>query len=89
MGDQLRGTLQGSLGTSQISNGSIGTDGAVKFRATVTLNGGTEEANFSGTIDANVIRGTVAIVGHPQSTFVGSRPDAAGQGGGRRGRPPV
>ncbi len=89
VGDQLRGTLQGSLGTSQISNGSIGTDGAVKFRATVTLNGGTEEADFSGTIEANVIRGTIAIVGHPQSTFVGSRPDAAGQGGGRRGRPPV
>ena len=88
VGDQLRGTIQGSLGSSQISNGSIGTDGAVRFHATVTLAGGTEEATFTGTIEGNVIRGTVAIVGHPQSTFVGSRPDAGAQGGGRRGRPP-
>ena len=88
VGDQLRGTIQGSLGSSQISNGSIGTDGAVKFSATVTMAGGTEEATFSGTLQGNVIRGTMTIVGHPPSTFVGSRPDAAAAGGGRRGRPP-
>ncbi len=88
-GDQLRGTIQGSLGSSQISNGSVGTDGAVKFTATVTMAGGTEEATFSGTIAGSIIRGTMAVVGHPQSTFVGSRPDAPAQGGGRRGRPPA
>lgn len=87
-GDQLRGTIQGSLGSSQITNGSVGADGAVKFSATVTMAGGTEEATFTGTIAGNVIRGTMAVVGHPQSTFIGSRPDAAA-GGGRRGRPPV
>ncbi|MEP6491369.1 MAG: amidohydrolase family protein [bacterium] len=86
-GDQLRGTIQGSLGSSQISGGSIGADGTVKFTATVTMGAGTEEATFTGTIAANVIRGTVAVVGHPQGTFIGQRPDAAG--GGRRGRPPV
>jgi imidazolonepropionase-like amidohydrolase len=86
-GDQLRGTIQGALGSSQISNGSIGTDGALKFSATVTMAGGTEEATFTGTIAGNIIRGTVAVVGHPQGTFLGQRPDAAG--GGRRGRPPV
>jgi hypothetical protein len=86
-GDQLRGTIQGALGSSQISNGSIGADGALHFTATVTMGGGTEEATFTGTIAANIIRGTVAVVGHPQGTFLGQRPDAAG--GGRRGRPPV
>ena len=89
VGDQLRGTIQGSLGSSQINNGSIAPDGAIKFSATVTTGGGgTEEATFSGTIAANVVRGTMSIVGHPQSTFVGSKPDAPA-GGGRRGRPPV
>jgi len=88
VGNELRGTLQGSLGTAQIANGSITPDGAVRFRATLTLAGGTEEGNFVGTIEGSVIRGTIAIVGHPQSTFVGSRPDANAPGTGRRGRPP-
>ncbi|MDB4876802.1 MAG: hypothetical protein JWM41_3248 [Gemmatimonadetes bacterium] len=88
-GDQLRGTIQGALGNSQISNGSIGADGAFRFTASVTMGGSTEEAAFTGTIAGNVIRGTVGVVGHPQGTFAGQRPDAAGQGAGRRGRPPV
>jgi hypothetical protein len=87
VGDQLRGNIQGALGSSQISNGSIGANGELQFTASVTMDAGTEEAKFSGTISGNVVRGTVAVVGHPQGTFVGSRPDA-GQGGGRRGRPP-
>jgi hypothetical protein len=87
VGDQLRGTIQGALGSATINNGSVTTDGAIKFSATVTMGGTTEEATFTGTIAANVVRGTMTIVGHPQSTFVGTKPDAAG--GGRRGRPPV
>jgi imidazolonepropionase-like amidohydrolase len=87
VGDQLRGTVQGSLGSSQISNGSIGTAGDLQFTASLTMGSGTEEGRFTGTIDGNLIRGTVAVVGHPQATFVGTKPDA-GQGGGRRGRPP-
>jgi imidazolonepropionase-like amidohydrolase len=87
VGDQLRGTIQGSLGSSQISNGSIGPAGDVQFSASLTMGSGTEEGRFSGTIDGNLMRGTVAVVGHPQATFVGTKPDA-GQGGGRRGRPP-
>jgi imidazolonepropionase-like amidohydrolase len=88
VGEQLRGTIQGALGSSQISNGSASADGAVKFTATVTMAAGTEEATFTGTIAGNILRGTVAVVGHPQGTFVGQRPDAAAPGGGRRGRPP-
>jgi hypothetical protein len=60
----------------------------VQFSATVTMNAGTEEARFTGTINGNVIRGTVAIVGHPQGTFLGTKPDAA-PGRGGRGRPPA
>jgi hypothetical protein len=87
VGDQLRGTIQGSLGSSQISNGSIGPAGDLQFSASLTMGSGTEEGRFTGTIDGNLMRGTVAVVGHPQATFVGTKPDA-GQGGGRRGRPP-
>jgi hypothetical protein len=88
VGDQLRGTIQGSLGSSQISNGSIGPAGDLQFSASLTMGSGTEEGRFSGTVDGNLMRGTVAVVGHPQATFVGTKPDA-GQGGGRRGRPPA
>ena len=84
-GDALRGTLQGSLGSAQIQNTSISENGDFRFTATVTLGAGTEEASFSGSITGNAMRGTVQIVGHPQGTFVGTRPEA---GGGRRGRPP-
>lgn len=87
VGDQLRGTIQGALGSSQISNGSIDANGELQFTASVTMAAGTEEARFTGTITGNVVRGTVVVVGHPQGTFIGTRPDAA-QGGGRRGRPP-
>jgi imidazolonepropionase-like amidohydrolase len=83
--DALRGTLQGSLGSGQIQNTSISENGDIRFTATVTLAGGTEEATFAGSITGNTMRGTVQIVGHPQGTFVGTRPDG---GGGRRGRPP-
>lgn len=88
VGDQLRGTIQGSLGSGQISNASIGGNGDVQFTATVTMDAGTEEARFTGTINGNLMRGTVSIVGHPQGTFIGTKPDG-GAGGGRRGRPPV
>jgi len=87
VGDQLRGTIQGALGSSQISNGSVSPNGDVQFSASVTLAAGTEEARFAGTITGNVMRGTMSIVGHPQGTFIGTRPDAAQGGRGRR--PPM
>jgi hypothetical protein len=87
VGDQLRGTIQGALGSSQISNGSVSASGDAQFSASVTLAAGTEEARFAGTIVGNVIRGTVSIVGHPQGTFIGTRPDAVQGGRGRR--PPM
>jgi len=63
----------------------------VRFTAPVTLGGNSEEATFTGTLTGNVMRGTVQIVGHPNGTFVGTRPGADGRPGvGRPGgqRPP-
>jgi hypothetical protein len=80
IGDQLRGNIQGALGSSQISNGSVDVSGGLQFTASVTMVAGTEEAKFSGTVAGNTIRGTVAIVGHPQGTFAGSRPSRSGRG---------
>lgn len=88
-GEQLRGTIQGALGSSQINSGSVGANGEFSFKATVTVEAGTEEATFSGTITGGSMRGTVQIVGHPSGTFIGTRP--AGSGAPARGgnRPPL
>ena len=89
-GDQLRGTHPGRRSAIHRSRMDRSAPTArVQFTATVTMAGGTEEATFPGTIAGNVIRGTVAVVGHPQGTFIGQRPDACGlRRRGRRGRPP-
>lgn len=84
-GSALRGSLQGSLGSAQISNASIEADSAFTFTASVTLPDGTEEATFTGTRSGNTMRGAVKIVGHPDGTFVGTRPN--GGRGRRSGRP--
>ena len=85
-GEVLRGTLQGALGTTQIAGGSVEGDSAFTFRATVTIPEGTEEATFAGTLSGNTVRGTVQIVGHPQGTFVGTRPNGGGRGPGGQGQ---
>ena len=58
--------------------------------ASVTLGGTSEEATFTGTLTGNVMRGTIQIVGHPNGTFLGTRPGAENRGPGRPGgqRPP-
>jgi hypothetical protein len=87
-GERLRGTIQGSLGSNDISNASVGANGELQFTVPVTLRETSEEANFSGTLTGNVMRGTVQIVGHPNGTFVGTRPNAGGPPRGGQ-RPPV
>ncbi|HEX6631567.1 MAG TPA: amidohydrolase family protein [Gemmatimonadaceae bacterium] len=91
-GEQVRGTMQGALGTAQISNASLSPEGELRFTATVTLPAGSEEATFVGTLTGNTIRGTVTILGHDPGSFVGTRPNegtpgARGQGRGGA-RPP-
>ena len=85
-GTRLLGSLQGALGSAEIQNGAMGTDGELRFTATVTLKQGTEEATFIGTLDGNAVHGRVAIVGHSPGTFAGTRPQRAG--GPPAGGPP-
>lgn len=91
-GERLSGSMQGDLGTAELTNGSIGADGALRFTAPITLREGTEEATFTGTLEGNAIRGRVTIVGHAPGTFSGTRPGRGGPGGaagagGQRPRP--
>jgi imidazolonepropionase-like amidohydrolase len=79
-GERLRGTIQGSLGSGDIGSGSIGSGGDLRFTVPVTLGNTSEEATFTGTLTGNIMRGTVQIVGHPNGTFVGTRPGPSGQG---------
>jgi imidazolonepropionase-like amidohydrolase len=81
-GERLTGSLQGELGTVEISGGSIGADGAFRFTATITLKEGSEEATFMGNLEGNAIRGRVQIVGHTPGNFTGTRPQRGGGAGG-------
>ncbi len=75
-GDKLTGTMQGAMGSGEIQNGSIGTDGEFRFTATITIRDGTEEGVFVGLLDGNALRGGVSVVGHALGRFSGTRPDA-------------
>ena len=83
-GERLRGTMQGALGSGDISNGSIGAGGDLRFTVPVTLGNTSEEATFAGTLTGNVMRGAVQIVGRPNGTFVGTRPGPSGAAGAPR-----
>ncbi len=84
-GERLTGSLQGPLGVGELTNGSIGADGAFRFTVPVTLKDATEEAVFGGTLEGNAIRGRIAITGHPPGQFNGTRPERAGPPGGPGG----
>jgi imidazolonepropionase-like amidohydrolase len=90
-GERLRGSMQGSLGTGEINNGSLGSNGDLRFTVPVTLGGTSEEATFTGTLTGNVMRGSVQITGHPNGTFVGTRPGNDNRPAGNRPsqRPPA
>jgi hypothetical protein len=86
-GTRLLGSIQGTLGTMEIQNGTMGADNELRFTASITLKEGTEEATFIGTLDGNAVRGRMAIVGHTPGTFAGTRPQRAG--GPQAGAPPA
>lgn len=73
-GEQLRGSIQGALGSGQISSASVGQSGELRFTVPVQLGGLTTEATFTGTISGNEMRGTVQAVGRAPGTFTGTRP---------------
>lgn len=79
-GDNLRGSIQGALGSNAISSASVGAGGNIQFTVPVTVSGQTTEAAFVGTITGNEMRGTVQIVGRGPGTFNGTRPNSGGSG---------
>ncbi|MDF1505326.1 amidohydrolase family protein, partial [Roseisolibacter sp. H3M3-2] len=87
-GERVTGALQGDLGTGEVTNGSAGADGAVRFTVPITIKEGTEEATFTGTLEGNAIRGRVTIVGHEPGTFTGTRPGRGGAAAPARQTPP-
>ncbi len=73
-GERLRGSIQGGLGTGEISNASIDPGGEIRFTAPATFAGQTTtEANFSGKISGNEMQGTVTVVGRSPGSFTGTR----------------
>lgn len=83
-GDNLRGSIQGALGSNAISSASVGAGGNIQFTVPVTVSGQTTEAAFVGTITGNEMRGTVQIVGRGPGTFNGTRPNSGGGNTGNR-----
>lgn len=77
-GENLRGSIQGELGSSQIASASAGPTGDLRLTVPVTFQGQTHEATFTGRIAGNEMSGSVTIVGISPGTFTGTR---AGGGG--------
>ncbi len=73
-GESLRGSIQGALGSAQIANASLSSNGEMRFTVPVTLGGQTTEATFTGTITGNQMRGTAQTVGGSPGTFTGTKP---------------
>jgi len=70
-GDRLTGSIQGSLGSAEISNASTGND--IRFTVVLNIEGQTKEASFIGTLSGNEIRGSVTMEGHAPGTFTATR----------------
>lgn len=83
-GENLRGSIQGELGSAQIASASISPAGELRITVPVTYEGQTQDATFTGTVAGDEMRGTVTIVGRAPGTFVGSR-----AGGSRPAGPPA
>jgi hypothetical protein len=86
---KLTGTMQGALGTAEITQGELTGEGEFRFTAPVTVREGTEEGVFVGVLTGNAIRGGLTVVGHSLGRFSGTRPGAAGDAprGAGRARP--
>lgn len=76
-GESLRGSIQGALGSAQISSASVSASGEIRFTVPVTIGGQSTEATFTGTITGNEMRGTAQAVGASPGTFTGTRPGTA------------
>lgn len=73
-GERLRGSMQGVLASGEISNASATSAGEIHFTVSITAEGQTREASFTGRITGNEMKGTVEIVGRGPGSFTGTRP---------------
>jgi hypothetical protein len=71
--DEITGVIQGTLGSAEIVEGAMNSDGTFSFIASVALRGGTEQAEFNGMIDTNGMHGQLSAEGHKSGTFAGSQ----------------
>jgi imidazolonepropionase-like amidohydrolase len=72
-GDRLTGSISGPLGAGEISNASTSSTGEVRFTVTLNVEGLTKEATFTGRLEGNQMRGSVAVVGLAPGTFTATR----------------
>jgi hypothetical protein len=72
-GEQLTGSISGSLGAGEIANASTPLPGQVRFTVSLQIEGQTKEATFEGTVSNDQMRGTVTVVGLTPGTFTGTR----------------
>jgi imidazolonepropionase-like amidohydrolase len=71
-GSRLAGTLQSPLGSSEVSNGSVGADG-FRFTVTLSIEGQSMEVTFTGTANGNSMSGSANST-QGNATFTGTRP---------------
>lgn len=71
--NQLKGSMQGALGSGDIANASLTDAGEIRFTAPVTVEGQTTEATFTGTLTGDEMKGGVMITGRAPGSFTGSR----------------
>ena len=72
-GEQLTGSISGSLGAGEIANASTPLPGQVRFTVSLQIEGQTKEATFEGTVSNDQLRGSVTVVGLTPGTFTGTR----------------
>ena len=70
-GDRLSGSIQGPLGTGEISNASASNE--IRFTVVLNIDNQTKEATFVGTMTGNEIRGSVTVEGRAPGTFTATR----------------
>jgi imidazolonepropionase-like amidohydrolase len=78
-GTELQGTLSSTeIGTSEISSGVI-TGNSVSFKVSINVGGAQLDLTFSGTVEGNDMKGTVAVPGQGTIPFTGTKAPGAGE----------
>lgn len=73
-GERVTGSISGTLGAGEISNGSTAAGGQLRFTVPIEIEGQTKEATFLGTLSGEQIGGSVNVVGMTPGTFTATRP---------------